>query len=164
MTTMNKRVVLSRAIRGMLIVLCLAFLFVLFRSLSGPSITASTANVFDNVVIGQTALRRVDRQRVWATRLSDSQRRQAIELNALVLDAEKGCDSSKALCLIHAQSSRPGIELVYLNEAPDQLPSNIAWYGGFVDPVSGGVFDFMGRAYKDVGSNDDRESLELFTP
>ncbi len=161
---MNKRVVLSRAIRGMLIVLCLAFLFVLFRSLTGPSITASTASVFDNVVIGQTALRRVDRQRVWVTRLSSAQRRQAAELNAMVLDANKGCDSTKALCLINAQSSRAGIELVYLKEAPDQLPSNLVWYGGFVDPVSGGVFDFMGRAYKDIRSNDERVSLELFEP
>lgn len=159
---MNKRFVLGRLIRGMLVLLGLAFAFVLFRSLSGPSLTSSSNGAFDNVLIGQTALRRLAKQRVWVTRLDELQRRQAGQLSGLVVDAQAGCSPSSQLCVIKAQSSRSGIDLVYLREAPEQLPSDIVWHGGFVDPASGGVFDFLGRAYKGVRSNDDRASLELF--
>lgn len=158
---MNKRFVLGRLIRGMLALLALSFVFILFRSLSGPSLTSNSGGVFDNVVIGQTALRRLGRQRIWVTRLSKSQIRQVSELNALVVDAQAGCKPSLTLCAIAAESSRIGIDLVYVASAPAQLPAGLAWHGGFVDPASGGVFDFMGRAYKGIRSNDQRVSLTL---
>jgi len=158
---MDKRFVLSRLIRAMLALLGFAFLFVLFRSVSGPSLTSSPSNAFDNVVIGQTALRRSGGQRVWVTRLSEAQKRQVIKLNAFVVDRQSGCTVSNVLCLIKSESSRSGIDLVYSSSAPEQLPEDAAWFGGFVDPASGGVFDFMGRAYKEVRSNDQRTSLEL---
>ena len=158
---MNKRFVLGRLIRAMLILLVLAFLFVLFRSLSGPSLTSESKSTFDDVVIGQTAIRRLAKQRVWVTRLSASQKRQLIELDSVVVDPQAGCNKLVTLCVIKAQSSRSGIDLVYLSDAPDSLSRDVIWYGGFIDPASGGVFDFMGRAYKGVRSNDGRASLEL---
>lgn len=158
---MDKRVVLGGLIRAMLALLVLAFIFVLFRSLSGPSLTSSPNAVFDNVVIGQTALRRLARERVWVTRLSSAQVRQAGELNAVVVDALVGCRPSAVLCVLSAKSSRSGIDLVYVATPPAQLPSDTLWYGGFVDPATGGVFDFLGRAYKAVGSSDERSSLAL---
>jgi len=145
----------------MLLLLGLAFLFVLFRSLSGPSLTSSAGDAFDNVVIGQTALRRIGQQRVWVTRLSKSQVRQVRQLNALVVDASAGCKASNTLCVVNAESFRSGIDLVYSADAPSQLASDIAWYGGFVDPTTGGIFDFMGRAYKGVRSTDTRSSLAI---
>ncbi len=158
---MNKRVVLSRIIRAMLSVLAIAFLFILFRSLGGPPLASSSNTAFDNVVIGQTALRRLGRQRVWVTRLSASQVRQADELSSFVIDPQSGCAPSTSLCVIAAQSSRPGIEIVYSHTIPDKLASNIPWYGGYVDPVSGGIFDVLGRAYNSVKSNDKRVALDL---
>lgn len=147
----------------MLLVLVLGFLFVLFRSLSGPSITSSNAqNAFDNVVVGQTALRRSGKQRLWVTRLSDVQRAQVNELSDWLVDADAGCAVEQVLCIVHAESLRPGIDLVYSAKAPNQLPQKAPWFGGFVDPSSGGVFDFMGRAYKDVRSDDQRGSLDIY--
>ncbi|MFT6407367.1 MAG: hypothetical protein ACJAQ6_000778 [Arenicella sp.] len=145
----------------MLILLLLAFVFVLFRSLSGPSITSASTAAFDNVVIGQTALRRLGSERVWVTRLSQAHARQAKGLDALVVNSKLGCDPTQVLCVISAKSLRSGIDLVYVTEVPAQLPREVTWHGGFIDPTSGGVFDFLGRAYKDVRSSDDRDSLNL---
>lgn len=158
---MNKRLVLGGLIRAMSALFVLAFVFVLFRSLSGPSLTSSSGATFDNVVIGQTALRRLAKERVWVTRLSPSQARQAGELNTLVVDALAGCRPRAVLCVLSAKSSRNGIDLVYVATPPAQLPSGLLWYGGFVDPATGGVFDFLGRAYKAVRSSDERSSLAV---
>lgn len=160
---MDKRRVLWGLIRAMLLALVLGFLFVLFRSLGGPSNTSSNAqSVFDNVVAGQTALRRQGKQRFWATRLSEPQRAQAKKLSEWLVDANTGCAIEQVLCIVHAESQRVGIDLVYALKAPNQLPQKAPWFGGFVDPSTGGVFDFMGRAYKDVRSDDQRSELELY--
>ncbi len=157
----NKRLVLGKLIKGMLIILVLAFILVLFRSLSGPSLTSPSKATFDNVVVGQTALRRLGSKRVWITRLSQSHVRQALELDASVVNSDAGCDPSRVLCVISANSSRSGIDIVYLNEVPAQLPTGITWYGGFVDPASGAVFDFLGRAYKAVRPSNKVDSLNV---
>ena len=139
----------------------LAFVLVLFRSLGGPSLTPTSNATFDNVVIGQTALRRLGSERVWVTRLSQSHARQAQDLDDLVSKPSAGCDPSKTLCVISANSSRSGIDLVYLDEVPAQLPAGIAWHGGFVDPANGMVFDFLGRAYKAVRPSSEVDSLNV---
>ncbi|MFT4635118.1 MAG: hypothetical protein ACI854_001458 [Arenicella sp.] len=157
----NKRLILGRAIRGMLIALALAFVFVLFRSLSGPSLTSSSSAGFSDVMIGQTALRRLGSERVWVTRLSQAQARQARALDSLVVNPRVGCESAQTLCVISAKSLRSGIDLVYVQQEPVQLPRDVVWHGGFIDPTSGAVFDFLGRAYKGVKSNDERENLDL---
>ena len=160
--TINKRFLLGKLIKAMLIVLVLAFVLVLFRSLSGPSLTSPSNATFDNVVIGQTAIRRLGRDRVWVTRLSQSHARQAQDLDALVVNPAAGCDPSRVLCVISADSSRSGIDIVYLNEVPAQLPTGIAWHGGFVDPANGMVFDFLGRAYRTVQPSSEVDSLNVF--
>ncbi|MGK0374918.1 MAG: hypothetical protein ACJA2E_001390 [Arenicella sp.] len=157
----DKRVVLAKLIRAMLIILALAFAFVLLRSLSGPSLTSTSTAAFNTVVTGQTALRRLGSERVWVTRLSASHVRQAKDLDTLMVNQNGGCNPEQVLCVISAKSSRSGIDIVYVNTVPAQLPNGLAWHGGFVDPSSGGVFDFLGRAYKGVKSSDDRESLEI---
>lgn len=157
---MNKRIVLGQLIRGMLILLVMSFAFVLLRSLGGPSLTKNTNGTFDNVVIGQTTIRRSGQQRVWVTRLSKLQVRQAKQLETSMVAPNVGCKPSLALCVLAANSQRSGIDIVYLLTAPSQLPKGVDWYGGFVDPATGGVFDFLGRAYKGVRSNDERLSLE----
>lgn len=157
----NRRLVLGKIIRAMLIILVLAFVLVLFRSLSGPSLTSTSNAAFDNVVIGQTALRRLGSERVWVTRLSKLHVRQAQDLDVVVVNSSGGCDPSRVLCVISANSSRSGIDIVYLNEVPAQLPTGVTWHGGFVDPASGGVFDFLGRAYKAVRPSNEVDSLNV---
>lgn len=158
---MDKRRTLSRIIRTMLIILVLAFAYVLLRSLAGPSVTPQSNANFDSVQIGQTALRRVKRHRLWVTRLTTQHIRQFNELSDYVEKPSSGCNPSIPLCVIKAQASN-GLDLVYSSAAPPQLSNDIPWYGGFIDPVSNGVFDLFGRAYKDVQSIDQRTALDLF--
>lgn len=150
---MSRRDVLIRAVKGMFAILALAFLFVLLRSLSGPSVISDPAAAFDDVQIGQTALRRYQGQRVWATRLSKPQRQQAKELDAVVQDPNLGCPASVTICALSAKTARDGIELMFSQAAPPTLKSGLPWFGGFVDPSSGAVYDRLGRWYKDTGSS-----------
>ena len=157
----DKREVLGACIKAMLATLVLSFLFILFRSLGGPSNTSTNAaSVFDSVVVGQTALRREGQERFWATRLNKFQRRQVSEISPWVIDAESGCQPDVVLCVVSALSQRNGIDIVYSTNAPSQLPKGFIWHGGFIDPATGAVFDFMGRAYKNIETDDQRISLK----
>lgn len=158
---MTKRNLLWQAIKFMFVFVAFAFVFVLFRSVSGPSLNGSPSVVFDDVAVGQTTLRRNDFQRVWVTRLSDEQRQQAKQLNSLVKDSNSGCHAQVVVCVINASTSRSGIELVFSERHPAQLKGRVLWFGGYVDPTTGGVFDRLGRAYKDVRSSDERLSLGI---
>jgi hypothetical protein len=40
-----------------------------------------------------------------------------------------------------------GVLFSHTERAPPQLPRSVKWYGGFVDPSTGSVFDQLGRAY-----------------
>lgn len=159
--SMTKRTLLWQSIKFMFVFVAFAFVFVLFRSLSGPSLTGSSSSTFDDVAIGQTALRRNERQRVWVTRLSDVQRLQAKQLNTLVKDPTSGCNVQVIVCALNANTSRSGIELAFSERHPAQLKGGVLWFGGYVDPTTGGVFDRLGRSYKDVRSDDQRLSLDI---
>ena len=157
---MTKRTLLWQAIKTMFVLLAFAFVFVLFRSLGGPSAVSESTVLYDDVVLGQTALRRNDGSRVWVTRLSDLQRQQARQLDSFVKQADVGCNAHLIVCVIKSNTSQSGIDIVYSERMPVQLKSSTLWFGGFVDPTNGAVFDRLGRAYKNVRSRDERLSLE----
>ena len=142
-----QRETLLKVVQWMFLALGLAFLFVLFRSLSGPPLTIDTGHPFDDVETGETAMRRIDGERVWATRLSALQRSQAVELASVVADPNSGCKPIVAVCALHAKTQQAGIEIVFSLTTPPQLPASTPWYGGFIDPSSGAVYDRLGRAY-----------------
>lgn len=158
---MSKRALLWQAIKFMFVLLAFAFMFVLFRSLGGPSINSGSVDTYDDVVIGQTALRRNQNQRVWVTRLSDLQRQQLKQLDSLVKQADAGCHVQTIVCVINASTQRSGIELAFSERAPAQLNGQVLWFGGYVDPTSGAVFDRLGRAYKNVRTTDNRLVLDI---
>jgi len=145
----------------MLIIILFAFVFVLFRSLGGPSLTKQSEVAFDDVQIGQTAMRRINGVRVWATRLSAEQRQQLIELNSAVVNSNSGCSIEKAVCVLSAKTQRSGINIVFSKEHPIQLASELNWYGGFVDPSNGSVYDRLGRAYRSMRQTNRRDALEV---
>lgn len=149
---MNKVQILSRLIRAMFGLLILVFFFVLFRSLGGPAyeVNSGTDSIaaFDDVVIGQTALRRFAGQRVWVTRLSELQRSQAEQLNNQLVTLASGCAPTVTLCAVSAKTHRAGVEIVFTDAPPPAVPSRVSWYGGFIDPTSGQAFDRLGRAYR----------------
>ncbi|GHA19633.1 hypothetical protein GCM10008090_31660 [Arenicella chitinivorans] len=142
------RETLLKLVQWMFLMLGLAFLFVLFRSLSGPPLTVDTGHPFDDVETGETALRRINGDRVWATRLSALQRSQAIELANVVMDPNSGCKAVVAVCALHAETQQNGIEIAFSLKAPPQLSRQTPWYGGFIDPTTGAVYDRLGRAYR----------------
>ena len=126
-----------------------AFLFyVLLSSLSGPSNIGNTVTLYDDVMIGQTAKRRDGSERVWVTRLSKSQLSHATELDDFVVAPTAGCSRNQVLCVILANTDSPGIDVVYSATSPNGFPAGVPWYGGFVDPSTGEVFDLFGRAYQ----------------
>lgn len=158
---MTKRTLLWQAIKFMFVFLAFAFMFVLFRSLGGPSVSGSPLEVFDDVAISQTALRRYANQRVWVTRLSDRQRQQAGQLANLVKQSTLGCNASVVVCVLKSSTGVSGVDLAFSERLPAQLKGGTLWFGGFVDPTTGAVFDRLGRAYKDVRTPDERLSLEI---
>lgn len=134
-------------IKVMFMLLLLAFLYVLLSTISGPTGVSSPQSLFDDVAIGQTAARRAGQKRVWATRLSSLQRSQYEKLNRVVAAPDVGCRLDKDLCILDASSRMVGIEIVFSEKSPPQLPAEITWFGGFVDPKTGEVFDRFGRVY-----------------
>lgn len=159
---MTRRELLGNSIRFMLIFGLFAFVFVLFRSLSGPSLTTQSANAFDDVQIGETTIRRIESTRVWVTRLSPMLRNQLSELDQLVVNSNSGCALDADLCVVLARTERSGIELVFSIEHPIQLASGIKWYGGFVNPSNGAVYDRLGRAYKSLRQTNRADALEIY--
>jgi len=144
----NRRAALTIAVKAMFVVIAAAFLYVLLRSLAGPSLISNPQRVFDDVQIGQTALRRFNGERVWATRLTQTQRQNAQELAKLVRNYDSGCLLASKLCVISAKTSLDGIEIMFTESEPPQLRGGTPWFGGYVDPVNGAVYDRLGRAYK----------------
>ena len=157
---MTRRSVLLKAVKGMFLFLILAFLYVLFRSLSGPSMVTNPAKVFDDIQVGQTGLRRYQGERVWVTRLSSQQKTQADEVAEFVLDAESGCSATLVLCAVSAKTLRDGIEITFSQSAPVQIPSDVPWYGGFVNPNSDAVYDRLGRPYRVNSSRGSAKQVE----
>ena len=151
---LRRRALLSKAVYWMLALLALAFMFVLFRSLNtglteSPSAeqTLKDESLFNDITAGQTALRRVGSLRVWVSRFNDLQKRQAAQLNTMVNSQGMHCKLQTELCVIPAATNRQGVELRYTRTAPAQLPNELLWFGGFVDPNNGQLYDLWGRAY-----------------
>ena len=159
---MTRKQLLRTSIQFMLILGLFAFVFVLFRSLSGPSLTTQSAIAFDDVQIGETAIRRIQSTRVWVTRLSPLLRNQLAELDELVVNPDSGCALDVEICAVLAKTERSGIDIVFSIEHPVQLASGIKWYGGFVDPSNGSVYDRLGRAYKSLRQKNRKDALEVY--
>jgi len=131
----------------MFIFILLFFGFVLINFTAGPSRVVGGNDVLGSVVSGETALRRYSGQRVWITRLSPLLKQQSKELETLVDVHDEACSISYSVCVFAARTSIDGIEVVFSANKPAQLRADQIWYGGFVDPTSGAVFDRLGRAY-----------------
>lgn len=140
---------LGLAIKLLLGVAALMLLYVFFRGIGGSSrIAYQPKKVFDDVEVGQTAPRRLGSQRVWVTRLSTQQRQEAKAVEPWLVNPEEGCAVTATLCVLPAGSNRAGIDIVYTLAPPKFLAPDIKWFGGFVDPTTGAIYDRLGRAYE----------------
>jgi hypothetical protein len=139
----------------MFLLLALGFVLVLFKSLEpvleAPQQGARIDEMFTDVALGQTKMQRYQGRRVWVSRINQDIRQNMSLLNGVVAAQEKPCLEKESLCVIVAATTRDGIELVFSAQPPPQLDANVPWYGGFVNPAEGSVYDLLGRPYK-VGS------------
>jgi len=129
----------------MLLILVLAFAVVLFTGIFEPKRGAPAQQPFSDVPIGATELRRYHGQRVWVTHLTDS-----LAFSRLdgFVDTAGSCDRSQEFCVLLASTARQGVEFVFSHIAPAQLPADVPWMGGFINPSTGAVFDLLGRPYR----------------
>ncbi|GAA6137027.1 hypothetical protein NBRC116583_07740 [Arenicella sp. 4NH20-0111] len=138
---------LQSLIKAMFALLGLTFLYVLFSSISGTNQVGDSSALFDDVAIGQTALRRNGQRRVWVSRFSGQQLTELTTLESVLVDPAAGCEITLGVCVLDASASRSGIDIVFSDSVPAQLASGLPWFGGFVDPTTGELFDRLGRAY-----------------
>jgi len=103
------------------------------------------ANEISEVTAGETRLVSLKGKRFWVTRFSEEQKEQMAKLEGLV-HQDTVCRESE-FCIVNIETSRLGVIIRYSSEKPTQLASTYAWFGGFVNPDDGAVYDLMGRGY-----------------
>ena len=156
---MSKREFLRITVTGLFAVLFISFAWILF---SGINFSGQHTNnkasfehkLFKGLTEGQVVLRRYQGQAVWVLSLSSLQRSQAKKLGDYVTNdnathaSEKPCVESADFCVLLASTKRTGINIQYTQKEPEQLVVGTLWYGGFVNPIDGALYDFLGRPYK----------------
>jgi hypothetical protein len=145
--------ILTRIIKLMFAILICAFAYILFSGASQPDMQSSLVDgaailelqEFEDIAPGETTLRRVNGTPTWITRVDAKLLEQMQTVSAAVTG--QACAIELGLCLLDAKTSVDGILFSRTETAPPQLASPIEWYGGFVDPTNGAVFDRLGRVY-----------------
>lgn len=102
---------------------------------------------FEGLLLGESQLHRVNKRITWVTYLSDIQKNDLRTLTDAQVQLDQACDDSQQYCILLAETDRLGIQLQFTNTPPPQLPIELPWYGGFVNPATGAVYDLLGRAY-----------------
>ena len=140
-----KRQILENMVTAMFVVIVLAFVYVLFRSLSSGS--ESETELFQNLPKGETAMRRLEGRRAWVSHLSEQQKQALRDIPEADVLVNTGCSVSANYCIVDAATNRAGIEMVYSSDRPTVMLKSKTWKGGFIDPDSGAIYDLLGRAY-----------------
>lgn len=143
MQALNK-IYLSRAIKLLLSCFILAFLYVLFK-MATWSPQFNLANELSAVLESDTRLVSLKGKRYWVTKLSKNQRKQMDDVDTYVHQVTV-CDESD-FCLIDSSTLRQGVIIRFALEKPQQLNLEQEWFGGFINPANGAVYDLKGRGY-----------------
>jgi hypothetical protein len=144
----------------MFALLIIGFAYTLFSGLDTSIVVKESGGEYSGINPGQTIMRRINGKRAWLTRLSTAQKEQRKLLNPLLVNPNSGCGSNKSICAILALVSDNGLELSYTKAPPPQLKGDVVWFGGFVDPITGAVFDLRGRAYR-LNRPSDAQTLQV---
>ena len=153
-TKLNKRIWLLRLTISFAILLLVSFLFIFFRGLAWNPHTIQENT--SELELGVTTMLRQSRQRVWVTRLDQLQRQRLQLIDRFVFN-EGGCQLQEQVCFIKSETTQQGVLIVYVNEKPDILATEVVWQGGFINPNNGAVYDLLGRLYR--GSIKDNNDL-----
>lgn len=149
---MNQRILIA-IIKLMFIALACGFAYILFKGAAQPDLQSTFVNSnelaaqpeFANIAPGETAMRRVNGHATWITRVDATLLAQMREVPTVA--SATACPLQTGLCFLNARTAVSGILFSYTDAAPPQLASSIAWFGGYVDPTNGAVFDRLGRTY-----------------
>lgn len=149
---------LGRVVVLMCAVLVLSFITILLQGTllqTAPDLSKQRESEQSDygLQLGQTAMRRLNGELVWISYLSTEQLADLDELTSHVTDSV-GCDRTQNYCLLAAATERTGVQLQYTKKPPAQLPSDVPWVGGFVNPANSIVYDLLGRAYRFQGKVD----------
>lgn len=157
---MDRRSTLIKLVSGAFSLLLLAFIWVLFKGISftdnstkkAPTnnIDHNTHPLYKGLVAGQSALRRYKGRVVWVTYFTPQMNRPLSALDAHVSTLHSDCEinNSNTFCVLNAATNISGVYIQFTQQPPQQLPSNVPWHGGLVNPTNGDVYDLYGRAYK----------------
>lgn len=142
----KRRQILKRATITCLLLIVFVFLYVIFQGLLwSPNLSKEEA--YKDFSEGETRLVRNQQQRYWVTKISERQRQQFLQLGQFVHSNNEVCYRESSICEIDARSQRSGVLIQFVIQRPAQLPSNNLWFGGYIDPASGAVYDIFGRGY-----------------
>lgn len=142
----KRRQLLKKAMIFSILLMISAFLFVIFQGLLwSPKL--SQEETYETLAKGETRLFRRQQKRYWVTKLTDKQREQLLQLAQFVHENTGGCSIKNIVCELDATSQRSGVLIQFVSLKPTQLPVTVQWFGGFIDPATGGIYDLLGRAY-----------------
>lgn len=144
--------------------LVLAFLYVLLvgTTKAPPSGQAGhTPQEYAKVTPGTSKLLRFDGQPAWVTHIDIELLGKLKSLENVI--SNQGCSPTLGFCILSASTSTAGVLITFTEAAPAQIPADIQWVGGFVDPTNGNTYDQLGRPYK-INSSNSSPKIILQTP
>ena len=141
----SRKTKLIKLVTGLFLCLIIVFIYVGFK-MATWSPNQSKSNSKQLVLEGETKLIVKDGNHFWLTRLSSQQRQDMISISDQVF-SKSGCSIETDVCQITAQSQHSAVLIVYVSTKPAQLSVDQLWFGGYVNPVDGAVYDLLGRGY-----------------
>lgn len=141
------------------------FIFILLNGTLGfnPLTDAhqQASKITDEIDPGATQLRRGQGQLNWVSHLNAEQLTELAGYAATEVRLDSGCSISSQYCVLSAETGQTGIQFRFSESAPPQVPVDLPWSGGFVNPINGAVYDLLGRAYQFQGDVDSMTIIPL---
>lgn len=135
---------LPSLVKGMFLLLILAFLLILVRG----AMFSKNDRAVGLSVNGVVSLENKKGNYYWLNHYSAAQLAVREQLDESVVEPNAGCPVSLSVCSLSAETGRQGVRILYSQEMPSSLKADTLWYGGYINPVDGAVYDLFGRAYK----------------
>ncbi len=151
-----RRRILRVALKTLSLAVALGFVAVFLHGwLSPPGERSGTTIDFGGLAPGQAGLFGWNGEPVWVVHRSPAQLAQLAAGEAVApVDPSLPADWNRTtrsrlpeFGIYLARTASLGVLLQYLSERPRQLPSQLPWGGGFVNPQTGALFDAAGRPY-----------------
>lgn len=144
-------------VKGCLLLGLTAFAAVFVKGLVAPGQDSDDVIDVGGMAPGSARLEGWDGKPVWVVSRSRQQLRELEAVTDYVVKTDgtgnpaldnPGRSLEPAFGVYLAQTVRPGVVVQYTRGRPAGLDDEVPWFGGFVDPASGALFDVAGRRYR----------------